>query len=102
MLVQLGVSIVSDSSSNAIAFRQKYGIPAGTSADVVRVEDDSVCEAATAAIEAIGAPQQSEAFVVVRLGSTNPFYLTAKRVSLAPLYGIYVFDSQFKLLTIFR
>lgn len=102
ILRQFGVSLVSDTTGRVVALRRKYGLPAGTPADVARVAEDSVCEAATAAIEAMGAPHQNETFVVVRLGSTNPIYLMAKRADLAPLSGIYVLDSRFRLIMIFN
>jgi hypothetical protein len=102
MLGELGAAILSDTTRGYAGFRRKYGIPAGTSADVVRVTDAAVCEAATAAIEARGAPHQSEAFVVVRLGATNPFYLAAPRVTVAPPDGVFFLNSQFKLITTFR
>jgi hypothetical protein len=101
-LQNLGVGILTDTTAGAIQFRAKYGIPAGSASNVVRVVDDTVCEAATAAIEASGAPHQSEALVVVRLFSTDPVYLVGKRVSLAPLDAIFVLDSQFKILVTLR
>ena len=96
----LGVWILTDTSAKVASFRAEYGIPAGTADDVVRVEDAAVCEAATAAVEAKGAAPQSEAFVVVRLGSANPFYLVAKK-TLTLIDVSFVMDSQFHIVTTF-
>lgn len=99
-LRDLGVWILTDTSATVASFRSGHGIPAGSANDVVRVTDASVCEAATAAVEAKGAPPQSEAFVVVRLGSVNPFYLVARK-SETLIAVSFLMDRQFHIVTTF-
>ena len=96
----LGVWMLTDTTARVRSFRAEYGIPAGASSDVVRVEDAAVCEAATVALEARGGLPQREALVVVRLGSIVPFYLVAKR-TLTLIDTTYVLDAQFHVVTMF-
>jgi hypothetical protein len=99
-LIDFGVSLVTDSSAGAQALRSKFGITATTAADVALVQDDAVCEAATAGMDRVATPS-SEAYVVVRIGQASPVYLLTRR---SPwLFGdAYLLNAQFVMLTGFR
>jgi hypothetical protein len=99
-LSRLAVTLVSDTSSGFRDVRSAHGVPPGTVADVAFVQDNAVCEAATASLESKGWPHQSEAFVVVRIGQANPFYLVTKRTT-SVMGTVYLMDSQFVVLTEF-
>ena len=99
-LSRLGAYILSDTAAASRGFRSKFGIPVGTAADVTVVQDNAVCDAATAGAEAAGIPHQTDAYVTVRLGATTPFYLATLRSSLG--YGTrFLFDANFALVAQF-
>jgi hypothetical protein len=99
-LIRFGVTIVTDSSAGARALRSEFGITATTAADVALVQDDAVCEAATAGLDSGGTPS-SEAYVVVRIGQASPVYLLTRR-SPWLLDDVCLLNSQFVMLTGFR
>jgi hypothetical protein len=101
-MLRLGAHIVSDTTSNAQTFRAKYGIPAGTAADVSVVQDDAVCESATAGAEAAGSAHQTDAVVTVRVGTSSPFYLVTQRTALGGPDQILFLNSSFVSLFEFR
>jgi hypothetical protein len=99
-LSRFAVTIVRDTSAGARRFRTEYGIPVGTTADVAVVQDAAVCEAATASIEARGAPLQTDAFIVVRMGQGPAFYLTTPGGALR-MASIYLLNGQFAAVVAF-
>ncbi|MFL5607836.1 MAG: hypothetical protein ACJ8AD_15400 [Gemmatimonadaceae bacterium] len=101
-MLRLGAHIVSDTTINARNFRAKYGIPAGTAADVSVVRDNAVCESATAGAEAAGSAHQTDALVTVRLGNDSPFYLVTQRTVLGGPDRIFFLTSGFVSLLEFR
>jgi sugar (pentulose or hexulose) kinase len=101
-MLRLGVLIVSDTTIDTKTFRAKYGIPAGTSAEVTAVQDDAVCESATAGAEAAGSAHQTDALVTVRLGTSTSFYLVTQRTELGGSDRIFFLNSRFVSLFEFR
>jgi hypothetical protein len=59
--------------------RTNFGIPAGPAGDVTVVQDNAICEAATAGLDAEVGRRLPDALVVVRMGQTSPFYLLTRR-----------------------
>src|SRR5438270_10759165 len=53
-LTRFAAQILSDTTAGARSFRTKFGVPTGTAADVSIVQDNTVCDAATAGGEAAG------------------------------------------------
>lgn len=100
-LSRFAAQILSDTTAGAQSFRLKFGVPVGTAADVSVIQDNTVCDAATAGAEAAGVPHQTAAFVTVQLTSTKPFYLVTQRTSLGPS-TIFFLDGSFAYLTEFR
>jgi hypothetical protein len=95
-----GLSILSDTSVGMRSIRADYGIQAGTAADVSIVQDSLVCQAAMTAFEAFTGKQLPEAFVIVRLGGSAPyFYLMTPRREGA-LSARYLLNGRFELLTL--
>lgn len=98
-VARLAVSLVTDTSANAVSFRSRFALPASTGADVVVVQDNAICEAATAAMDSVATPAQ-EAYHVIRIGNANPFYLLTQRRAWG-VGAVYLLNAQLKLLTIF-
>lgn len=100
-VVDLGVGVLTDTTTYGQRFRTQYGIPAGTAADVALVRDDAVCDAAAAGMERAGVfPPQTRASIVVRLGRSSPFYLLAEH-NLRGLSSIRLLSNKFTYLTLF-
>jgi hypothetical protein len=96
LLLHLAVTLVTDSSARAQAFRSKFGITATSAADVALVQDDAVCEAATVGLDSGGAPS-SEAYIVVRIGQASPVYLLTRRQPWL-MGDAYLLNAQFVML----
>jgi hypothetical protein len=96
-LIRFGVTLVTDSSAGARALRSQYGITATTAADVALVQDDAVCEAATAGKDRKTTPS-SEAYVVVRIGQASPVYLLTRRHTWQLLSDVYLLNAQYVML----
>jgi hypothetical protein len=94
MLNRIALSIVNDTTTRAQAFRTRYGIPSGA-VDVALVQDNAVCEAVTATVQASGTVPFSEALVVVRVGQTNPVYTAMERRNPPGGGLVYLLDAQF-------
>jgi hypothetical protein len=82
-LKRLATVIAADTSQFARTIRSSYGIPIGTPGDVMLVQDNAICDAATAGIDAEAGRRLPDALVVVRMGETTPFYLLTRSPTLA-------------------
>jgi hypothetical protein len=98
---EFAVTIVSDTSRNARAFRTQHGVPTGSAADVAREQDNAVCEAATASLEAKGAPHLSEAVVVVRIGQVSPYFYLLTRREAVGILSVFLVNDRFVYLAEF-
>ena len=100
-VVQLGITLVSDTSARVASLRSKYSVPSGTAADVVVVQDNAVCEALTAAMDSVAVRSQ-EAYHVIRLGSLRPVFLLAKPQSLGIAADVYLLTAQGALVLVLK
>jgi hypothetical protein len=98
-LTRLGVKISTDTTYFARSIRTELGMLPGSAADVSVVQDDAMCEAATAGEEREGGTVTSESFVVVRIGQASPFYLLTRRQN-GGLSNVFLLNAQFVLLSI--
>jgi hypothetical protein len=97
-LNRFALALVSDTTTRAQAFRTRFGVPTGGAVDIALVQDNAVCEAVTAAVEALGTVHLPEALVVVRVGQTSSVY-TAMERSDPPGGGlVFLLNSQFAVL----
>lgn len=95
------VRLASDTTAGWRKLRTDHGIPAGSSADVVIVQDSTICEAVTAGLEAAGLAHRSEAMVVVQVGQTAPFYLAAMPLSNTDGF-LYLLNDHFVEIAVLR
>ena len=59
--------------------RARYAIPLGSASEVSIVQDNAVCNAVMSAFESFTGNRYAEAFVIVRIGTSSPFYLMTRR-----------------------
>lgn len=101
MLTKVARAAVTDTSAHAQAFRARFGIPAGSGADISLVRDDATCEAVTAAVESHGSSQDTEALVVIQIGTVTPFYFASRRLERGG-GDVQLLNAQLSLLTVLR
>jgi hypothetical protein len=90
-----GVTILTDTAASWRDFRAKIGLPTGSAADVSVVQDNAVCEALTAALDARGNVHLPEAAVVVRIRQTSPIFYVAMQRLPGGDGTMYVVDSAY-------
>jgi hypothetical protein len=92
--------LATDTVRFARSVRAQYGIPFDTLTEVAQVEADSVCDAATAAMDMKSRMRSERALITVEIGTTPRFY-----VVMGPWDGttgeIYLLDSKFALRSTF-
>jgi hypothetical protein len=93
------ISILADTSVGPQSIRAEYGIPVGTATDVSIVQADSTCIAAMAALEMLSGKSFPEAFVIVRMGQSAPFFYLMTPRREGALSTRYLLNGQFVLLT---
>jgi hypothetical protein len=100
-LQRFALKVGSDTSRFALAVRSKYTIPASAPSQVSLLQDSTVCEQVTAAIDSGATTPPAEALVVVRLGESSPFYLATPRRT-GVMGSVYLLNSQFVVLASFE
>jgi hypothetical protein len=98
-LKRLATAIFSDTTYFARSVRKDVGMLAGPAEEVTVVQDDAICESATAGVEKEGGRRIPHALVVARMGHASPFYLLTRRRD-GVMGSLYLMNTQFVLLAL--